>query len=139
MKNVAVDIRQVWLLILAVALAGCQSANPIAAADTNEQRAYASYGTFVIFQEKAADLAQDATLPRGVRLRVAQAEQRARPVAESLLTTYMEFIEIKAEFDAGDPTAEARLVTVSNNLNNWVNRLAPLVNELVRNVKGAED
>lgn len=137
MRN-AVDIRQVYVLLLAVALAGCQAANPIAQAETPEQRAYAAYGTFVIFQEKAADIAEDATLPRGVRLRVAQAEQRARPVAESLIETYVEFIEIKAEFDAGDPTAEARLVQVSNSLNDWVNRLAPLVSELVRNVKGAE-
>ena len=137
MRN-AVDIRQVYVLLLAVALAGCQAANPIAQAETPEQRAYAAYGTFVIFQEKAADIAEDATLPRGVRLRVAQAEQRARPVAESLIETYVEFIEIKAEFDAGDSTAEARLVQVSNSLNDWVNRLAPLVAELVRNVKGAE-
>ena len=139
MRNVAVDIRYALLLMLVVALAGCKAANPIAAAETPEQRAYAAYGTFVIFQEKAADIVEDQTLSRNIRLSVAQAEQRARPVAESLIATYVEFIEVKAEFDAGDPTAEARLVQVSTSLNDWVNRLAPLINELVRNVRGAED
>lgn len=129
-----------WLLLIlnALFLSACQSANPIAAAETDEQRAYAAYGTFVIFQEKAADLAEDANIPRGARLRIISAEERARPVAESLLEAYVEFITIRAEFDAGE-TTEARLVTAANSLNNWVTRLAPLVNELVRNIKGAGD
>lgn len=139
MRNAVVDVRYVLLLILALALGGCKSANPVAAAETPEQRAYAAYGTFVIFQEKAADIVEDTAIPRGVRLSVAQAEQRARPVAESLIATYVELIEVKAEFDAGDPGAEARVLQVSASLNDWVTRLAPLVNELVRNVRGAED
>ena len=129
-----------WLLLVvnALFLSACQSANPIGAAETAEQRAYAAYGTFVIFQEKAADLAEDANIPRGVKLRIIAAEERAKPVAESLLDAYTEFLVIKAEFDAGE-TTEQRVITASNQLNNWITRLAPLVNELIRNVKGAED
>lgn len=136
MRNVVLDIRQVYVLLLAVALAGCQSANPIAAAETNEQRAYAAYGTFVIFQEKAADLAEDPNIPNGAKLRIIAAEERAKPIAESLLDAYTEFLAIKAEFDAGQ-TTEERVIAASNNLNDWITRLAPVVNELIRNVKGA--
>ena len=131
------DYRYAWLLLWVFALAGCQSANPIAAAETSEQRAYAAYGTFVIFQEKAADLVEEQSLSRSVRLRIVQAEERAKPIADSLLDAYVEFISVKAEFDAGN-TSQARLVTAANRLDGWVSRLAPLINELVRTIKGAE-
>lgn len=131
------DYRYAWLLLWVFAFAGCQSANPIAAAETSEQRAYAAYGTFVIFQEKAADLVEEQSLSRSVRLRIVQAEERAKPVADSLLDAYVEFISVKAEFDAGN-TSQDRLVIAANRLDGWVTRLAPLVNELVRIIKGAE-
>lgn len=132
------DIRQLWLLLFAVALAGCQTANPIGAAETSGQRAYAAYGTFVIFQEKAADLAEQPGIPNGVKLRIIAAEERAKPVADSLLDAYTEFLVVRAQFDAGQTTQDKVLIA-STNLNDWVTRLLPLVNELVRNVKGAED
>lgn len=128
-----------WAGFLLIAfIAGCQSANPIAAADTNEQRAYAAYGTFVIAQEKAVDLVERSNVPRGVKLRIISAEERAKPVADSLIDTLSEFNEIRAEFDAGETTEDA-VIAVSNSLDGWVNRLVPLVNELIRNLKGAED
>ena len=130
------DYRYAWLLLLLTALAGCQSANPMRAAETPEQRAYAAYGTFVIAQETAADLVEDASIPDGVRLRIIQAEERAKPVADSLLDAYTEYLIIKAEFDAGD-TSEQRLVIAAESLDDWVTQLAPLVAELLRNVKGA--
>ena len=128
-----------WLILVAqvLFLTACQSANPVGAADTAEQRAYAAYGTFVIFQEKAADLAEQPELSRSMKLRIINAEAAAKPVAESLLDAYTEFLVVKAQFDAGE-TTEDRVVIASNNLNNWITRLAPLVNELIRNVKGAE-
>lgn len=132
------DYRYAWLFLWLFALAGCQSANPMRAAETPEQRAYAAYGTFVIAQETAADLVERDTIPRGVRLRIIQAEERAKPVADSLLDAYTEFLIVKAEFEAGD-TSEQRLVIASENLNDWVTQLAPLVAELLRNVKGAEN
>ena len=130
------DYRYAWLMLWLFALAGCQGANPIRAAETPEQRAYAAYGTFVIAQETAADLVEDQAIPRGVRLRIISAEERAKPVADSLLDAYTEYLIIKAEFDAGD-TSEQRLVIAANNLDDWVTQLAPLVAELLRNIKGA--
>ena len=130
------DYRYAWLLLWLVALSGCQSANPMRPAETPEQRAYAAYGTFVIAQETAADLVEQENIPRGVRLRIIQAEERAKPVADSLLDAYTEYLIIKAEFDAGD-TSEQRLVIAAESLDDWVTQLAPLVAELLRNVKGA--
>ncbi len=132
------DYRYAWLLLWLFALAGCQSANPMKFAETPEQRAYAAYGTFVIAQETAADLVEDDSIPRGVKLRIIQAEERAKPVADSLLDAYMEFLIVKAEFDAGE-TSEERLVIAAQGLDDWVTQLAPLVNELLRNIRGAKD
>jgi hypothetical protein len=132
------DYRYALLLLWLTALAGCQSANPMRAAETPEQRAYAAYGTFVIAQETAADLVEQQSIPRGVRLRIVQAEERAKPVADSLLDAYTEFLIVKAEFDAGD-TSEQRLVIAAESLDDWVTQLAPLVADLLRNIKGAED
>ena len=127
-------------LLLLVGLQGCAGTNPIAVAETPEQRAFAMYGTFVIFSEKAADLAEQTSLPRSVRLGLVNAEERAKPVADSLLDAYTEFLVIKAEFDAGDSgDAGARLLRASQSLNDAITRLAPLLNELVRSIKGAED
>ena len=132
------DYRIAWILLWAIALAGCQSANPIKAAETTEQRAYAAYGTFVIVQEKAADLVEQQNIPRSVRLQIIQAEERAKPVADSLLDAYTEFLVVRAELEAGQ-TSEQRFVIASERLDDWVTQLAPLVNELIRNIKGAEN
>lgn len=132
------DYRYAWLMLWLFALAGCQSANPMKAAETPEQRAYAAYGTFVIAQETAADLVEDASIPDGVRLRIIQAEERAKPVADSLLDAYMGFLVIKAEFEANE-TTEARFIAASRELDDWVTQLAPLINDLLRNIRGAKE
>jgi hypothetical protein len=120
-----------------IALVGCKSANPIAAAETTEQRAYAAYGTYVIFAEKAADLAERPDIPNSAKLRLIQAEERASPVMNTLLDLIGEYETIRAEVDAGTTSSE-RLVIVSNNLNSWINRVIPLINTLASAVKGAE-
>jgi hypothetical protein len=58
-------------------------------------------------------------------------------VADSLLDAYTAFLIVKAEFDAGE-TSEQRFAIASKELNDWVTDLAPLMNELIRNIKGAQ-
>lgn len=136
--NGKLDYRTVWLLLLTlVALASCRGINPMAAAETSEQRAYAAYGTFVIMQEKAVDLARNETLSRSVRLGIINAEERAKPVADSLLDAINEYDAIRAQLDAGT-TTEDRVVIASNNLDNWVSRLIPLTTQLIAAVQGAD-
>lgn len=127
-----------YVMLLLVGLQGCAGTNPIAAAETNEQRAYAAYGTFVIMQEKAADIVEGTDIPRGAKLRVIGAEERAKPIADSLLDAYTEYLVIRAEYEAGQ-TSEERFITAANSLDNWVTQLVPLLNELIRNIKGVEE
>lgn len=127
-----------WMLLAMVMLSGamCQGVNPVAEAETNEQRAYAAYGTFVIFQEKAVDLVNLPSISDSVKLRIIQAEELAKPVADDLLDAINEVEDIREQLAAGETTAD-RVLIASNNLNNWINRLLPLVNNLIREVKGA--
>ncbi len=127
-----------FLLLLNVALlSACQAINPMGAAETNAQRAYAAYGTFVIFQEKAADLVEDPNVSRSAKLSIINADERAKPVADNLLDAYADFLVAQAEFMAGR-TTEEKLLIASNNLNSWVTRFMPTLNDLIRNVKGVD-
>lgn len=135
--NLKQQYQAFFILLLLVGLQGCAGSNPIAAAETNEQRAYAAYGTFVIMQEKAADLVEQTNLSSGVKLRIIGAEERAKPVADSLLDAYTQYLVVRAEYEAGQ-TSEEKFIIAANSLDNWVTQLVPLLNELIRNVKGVE-
>lgn len=124
-----------WLSLCLLALSGaaCQQINPVGAADTVEQKAFALYGTYVIFAEKAADLAERPEVSNSVKLRLIQAEERASPVVDSMLEAVAEVEEIRAELNASDD----RLATALVSLNDWVTRVGPLIDELIREVRGA--
>ena len=126
-----------YCLLLLVGLQGCAASNPLAQAETVEQKAYAAYGSFVIAEEQAAQLVESGQLSNSAIIRIGRADERAKDVVDDLLAAVLEFEEIKAEFEAGG-TGEARYVAAMNNLNNWTERLLPLVNNLLAAVKGAE-
>jgi hypothetical protein len=111
---------------MGLALVACESINPVGAADTLEQRAYAVYGTYVIFAEKAADLAENDALPRSIRLGLVEAEERTSPVIASLLNAVQEMQTLNNS-------------TTRTSLEGWVDRALPLINDLVRSVKGAQE
>jgi len=127
-----------WVLLACFALLGssCQNVNPIAAAETDEQRAYATYGMYVIFIEKAADLVENPNTPRDVKLALIHAEETASPIADMLLTIALDVTAIREEL-AKSGTGEERLATALIHLNGWVNQLIPHLNNLVTQVKGA--
>ena len=129
-----------WLMLMMVTLSGamCKGINPLAQAETTEQRAYAAYGTYVIFAEKAADVAErlQATQPRVV-LQLIEIEDAASPVADDLLEAILELESIRAEIAAGE-SREDQLRIALQNLNAYANRLIPLTNELIKQIRGAE-
>ena len=50
-------------LLLLFAVAGCATIEPVRTAETPEQKAFALHGTYVIYKEVAADLAEDPDTP----------------------------------------------------------------------------
>ena len=114
----------------------CSIINPVSKAETTEQRAYATYGTFVIFEEKAAELVESGTLPDDIALAIIDADERAKGVADSLLDATWEFIRIRNQLAAGETTQEQLDIAVAN-LDSWINRAVPLINGLGTAVEGA--
>lgn len=115
-----------------------QEANPISAAckdisDNLAVCAYATYGTFVIFEEQAVKVTADPALPLRARAAIVTADQIAKPVVDSLYEALLLYQAANAEIAAGNG-AEAKLLIATGNLNRWVTEAAPLVANLVNAV-----
>ena len=66
--------------------ASVQQINAIAQAETVEQRAFAAYGTFVVMEERAADIIGDKHIPKAARQRVQALDRVAKPAADALIS-----------------------------------------------------
>ena len=136
------SVRNIWLawyvamLAILAVTAGCVTLNPISSAKTLEQKVFATYGSFVVFEEQAAKLAAAPDLPLGVRAALSKADAAAKPAADQLLAAALTVIEIKTELAAGTSTEERLAVAVAN-LERWYREAAPLVNNLIVAVEGA--
>ena len=140
MNHVTVGVRQFqtfYLLAIMLLLQACAGASPIAKAETTEQRAFATYGTFVIIEEQAAKLVSSGQISDSAVRAIARADAQVKSVADSLLNATLEFTVIRAEFEAGG-TGEERFVRAMNELDNWVERARPLIANLITAVQGAE-
>lgn len=141
----------VWLAGVATAvlftLQGC-AANPVAEAETVEQKAYALYGVYVIAQGKAAALFKDPAVPEKVKAALKMANDTSYPVSVSLVDATQEVGEIRAILnrcpespvpdDACVPTNQVRLQNAINNLSAIYFRAQPVLLNMVVTVKGAK-
>ena len=126
-----------YCLLLLIGLEGCAASNPLAQAETVEQKAYAAYGTFVIAEEQAAKLVSSGQLNNSQIIAIGKADERAKAVVDDLIAAMLEFEEIKDEFKRFG-TGEQRYINSMNDLNNWTARLVPLINNLLAATQGAE-
>lgn len=131
------------VLLLAIAgpltlmLPGCGTTTAVKQAETPEQKAYALYGTYVIFQEKAAELVQDSTTPDNVKQSLRDADRMAYPVAESLVEAVLEVEAIRQQISSG-MTSEEKLTLALQNLSTIYFSAAPKLLAVVSAVKGAK-
>ena len=140
MNYIAIHSRQFvafYCLLLILILQGCVSANPIAAANSTELRAYAVSGTYGIFQEKGLELIQRGNLPNSVSLRLISLEERATPVVDEL-DKALDFYEGVKEDLAAGASSNVRLSIALRELNKWLTETEPLVNSFKAAVKGAD-
>lgn len=82
------------------ALAACADMNPVATAQTPEQKAFAAYGTFVVLKEEAADIAVAPGTPRAVVQAIATGNRVVTPLARTMVVAAREYVAAKAEIDA---------------------------------------
>lgn len=147
MKSITSFGRAMASMAAVVMLAAC-TANPIAKAETFEQKAFALYGTYVIFQGKAAELVKDATVPDNVKQALRDADKVSYPVAEGLVDAAVEVGSIRDRLNACPtlaepdpacvPTNEQRLANALTNLSSIYFSAQPILLNLVAAVKGAK-
>jgi len=74
--------------------------NPVAAAQTLDQRAYAVLHTYAAVVEEATDIVRDPATPIAFKRALGQAERAATPAAETLQIAVAAYIFARADFDA---------------------------------------
>lgn len=122
------------LLVLVALSAGCASINPITAAKTLEQKVYATYGTFVVFETQAAELVKAPDVPAEVKALIKQADAAAKPAADAMFDAAVQLVKIKADLEAGQ-TTEERVLIATQNLNRWYLEAEPRILALITAVK----
>lgn len=125
-----------FLVVAAAALTACGSLNPLARAQTVEQKAYATYGQFLIVEEQAAALVQEESVPASAKQAIARADAVAKPVADKLLAAVLAVDQVRDDIAAGKSTEEKLLIATAN-LQKWHDEVLPLVHDLASAVKGA--
>lgn len=139
----------VCMIVAMMVMAGFSAcgSNPVRQAETFEQKAYALYGTYVIFQGKAAELVQDSVTPERVKQALRDADKAAYPVAEVLVDASVEVADIREIIDmcealeipdanpACTPSNERRLANAIANLSAIYFKARPVVLNLVATVK----
>ncbi len=116
-------------LALTPACASVQAAaprfeNPIAAARTIDQRAYAILNSYAAVIEEATDMVRDPATPFAFKRALGQAEAAATPAAETLNIAVTAYIRAQADFDAATSEGQAPLERASTALAIAARRLA---------------
>ena len=119
MKRIYSYRSSMLLLITWLMLAGCQSANPIAVAETPGQKAYAIERTYNIVLAGALDLVNDPAVSQRIKSNIRSIEKRTTPIVNQLSETFTAYTVARAQFAAGQSNQE-RLAVVARNLDNWI-------------------
>lgn len=83
--------------------------NPVAAAQTLDQRAYALLNVYAAVIEEATDIVRDPVVPLGFKRALGQAERVATPAAETLEIAFAAYLRARADFDAASSDGQAAL------------------------------
>jgi hypothetical protein len=91
--------------------------NPIAAAQTNDQRAYAlieSYGALV---ETATIIVRDPSIPIEAKRALGRAEAAATPAVQTLEIAFSAYLRSRAEYEAASRSDDSAMTRAVNALN----------------------
>jgi hypothetical protein len=83
--------------------------NPVAAAHTLDQRAYALLHAYAAVLEEAADIARDPAAPLAFKRALGQAERAATPALETLQIAVSAYVRARADFEAASGENQSAL------------------------------
>jgi hypothetical protein len=125
-----------FIIPLLLVLAACTS-NPFQTAQKPEQEADALYGSYVIAKERGADLLREPSIPDTAKRPLARAMVASKDPADGLQDALNDYDTIKAQLAAG-VTHEEKLRIAEQNIDEWIARARPLINDLVAIVGGLD-
>lgn len=115
-------------IALAAAVVACTS-NPLAVAQTPEQKYAAVKLTYDALLTPAQAFVSDTTIPADTRRAVQAAVAKSGDLYRSLNTAYVDYVAAKAQLAAGTTSAD-KLNIASANLANWEQQLEGAVGGL---------
>lgn len=121
---------------LAVLTVGCAN-NPIATAQTLEQKGDAVYGTYSATAKQANELMADPAVSDEVKRRVATAVVAAKEPSDQLYNALVVYRQVAGDL-AGGASSTEKLGIAAADLQKWLNTAQPLVNALVKAVGGTK-
>ncbi len=112
--------------------------SPIRIAQTVEQKAYATYGSYVIVQEQAVKLTTpSSTLPAATKVKIVEAFKKAQPAVDTMLKGLNSYEQARGDFETQKIQKPAFQIVVDN-LANWVTQAQVLIADLSAAVRGAK-
>jgi len=96
-------VRALLLALMLAATPACASAshaNPVAVAQTADQKAYALLASYAAVLEEATDLVRDPALPADARRALIRAERIATPAAQALRIAFVTYLRARADYEA---------------------------------------
>jgi hypothetical protein len=97
--------------------------NPIAAAQSIDQRAYALLHSYAAIVEEASDIVADPATPLSFKRALGQAEQAATPAAETLHIAVTSYMRARADFDAASSANQTTIQRAATALSVAARRL----------------
>jgi hypothetical protein len=97
--------------------------NPIAAARTIDQRAYALLHSYAAVMEEATDIVADPATPLAFKRALGQAERVATPAIETLHIAVTSYMRARADFDAASGANQTTIQRAATTLSVAARRL----------------
>ncbi len=97
--------------------------NPLAAAQTIDQRAYALLHAYAAIVEEATDIVRDPAAPLAFKRALGQAERVATPAAETLQIAITAYIRARADFEATSGASQSAIERAATALSIAAHRL----------------
>ena len=97
--------------------------NPISAAQTIDQRAYALLHSYAAIVEEATDIVADPATPLAFKRALGQAERVATPAAETLQIAVSAYMRARADFDAASSANQTTIQRAATGLSVAARRL----------------
>ena len=113
--------------------------NPVAAARTLDQRAYAVLNAYAAIIEEATDIVGDPAAPIGFKRALGQAERIATPAAETLEIAVAAYVRARADFEAATGENQAALERAAAALTIAARRLSEAIEAARAPVAELED